>query len=148
MMIEITLSDFRKGDWQYNLYKRIIEIGSAAALKEHEEISPPDYKLYCVFGGDGRLEYIGRSRDVWSRWFGQLGRLKKNAGGYWFGCDSVSQLIVENMPDSWSWKIQLWTVEDCANHYQVSPKRLDVFTAEAMMISSMSPRLNYMYNSL
>ena len=66
-----------------------------------------DIELY-VLRKSKKILYIGISEsNVWNRWFGNRGRMYKNAGGYWNGSDTTSISIIQNMPASLRWNIDL-----------------------------------------
>ena len=72
-----------------------------------------DIELY-VLRNSKKILYIGISEsNVWNRWFGNRGRMYKNAGGHWNGSDTTSISIIQNMPASLRWNIDLWTLKDC-----------------------------------
>lgn len=53
------------------------------------------------------------------------------------------------MPDSWDWKIQLWTLEDCLRFCadELNPKgRYTIKWLEPIMIQRLRPNLNVIYN--
>lgn len=76
-------------------------------------------ELY-VLRKNKKFLYIGISEsNVWNRWFGSRGRMYKNAGGYWNGSDTTSISIIENMPASFRWNIDLWTLKDCLSFLEI-----------------------------
>jgi len=114
--------------------------------KNYEET---EYQLYVMKNGLGDVLYVGISKwSIWERWFGWSGHL------VWLdncvtGNTSVGQKIVDHLPDSLKWKIQLWTLEDCVDlckdefHISSSP---DISFFEPIMINNLSPILNVSYN--
>jgi len=77
----------------------------------------------------------------------------KNAGGHWMGISSVGIEVVENMPDSLTWKVQLWKLDDCVNYCEAEIKKygysksfIDIKHIEPIMIQKLSPKMNMTYN--
>ncbi len=132
-MITITFQSFFEGKW---------------VDRDNER-----YELYVVRNHKDIL-YIGISQsDIWDRWFGGFGRMKKNAGGYWYSTDTIGRNIIENMPDSLNWSIELWTLEDCIKLFGdkikkmgFSIERSDIKDYEKLMIQELWPELNTTYN--
>jgi hypothetical protein len=99
--------------------------------------------------GLGDVLYVGISKwNIWERWFGWNGHilwLDKLIGGN----TSVGQKIVDHLPDSLNWKIQLWTLEDCVNfckdEFHIPPSPHITFI-EPLMINKLSPILNVSCN--
>jgi hypothetical protein len=72
-----------------------------------------NYGLYVMKNGFGGVLYVGISTvDIWSRWFAWGGHMTWN-GNVIYGESTVGEKIEKHIPDSLSWKIQLWTLEDC-----------------------------------
>jgi hypothetical protein len=62
---------------------------------------------------------------------------------------SVGRKVVDHLPDSWDWKIQLWTLEDCKEFCadDLNPNgRYDIKWLEPFMIQKLRPSLNVIYN--
>jgi hypothetical protein len=110
-----------------------------------------DYELYVVKNSVNIL-YIGISQvGIWGRWFGHFGRMQRSYDGLWNPTDSVSQEIVENLPASLDWTIELWTVKDLSLFFEDNnPLRLSNPRAikyyEPRMIQKLKPTLNSIYN--
>ena len=108
-----------------------------------------DYELY-VLRGNSEILYVGISKaNIWNRWFGGLGRMYQTAGGQWKAKDPVGATVVENMPHSLNWTIELWTTDDLRNLFSkelerigFNPERCEVNTFEPWMILKLSPKLN------
>jgi hypothetical protein len=108
------------------------------------------YELYVVKNGLNDVLYVGTSTlSIWERWFGWHGHI------LWTdaiiqGTSPVGQNMVDHLPESLNWKIQLWTLEDCMNYcsYILPPNMsmLDIKLIEPYMIQKLSPILNMTYN--
>lgn len=71
------------------------------------------HELYIMKNGLDEILYIGISnQNIWNRWFGMRGHILDN-GKFMSGESSVGKNVVNHLPDSWNWKIQLWTLDDC-----------------------------------
>ena len=128
----------------------------ALTLREfYEDVritAPSAYReeLYVVRDSSGQALYVGISnRGIWLRWFGSRGRMRQLPSGRWFGIDSTAWTIIDNMPQSWAWTIELWTVKDCAE--ALGAKLGDDDTRgsqrfEPGIIQLLQPRLNGTYN--
>lgn len=63
--------------------------------------------------GLDEILYIGiSSQKIWDRWFGWNGHIF-DGRDFLDGKSSIGEKIVDHLPDSWGWKIQLWTLDDC-----------------------------------
>ena len=61
------------------------------------------------------------------------------------GESSVGRKVVDHLPDSWNWKIQLWTLNDCMAFCtdEVNPNgRYTIQVVEPFMINKLHPILN------
>jgi hypothetical protein len=111
------------------------------------------YCLYVMKNRLGNVLYVGVSTaDVWSRWFGGTGHIPWS-GTMLYGNSTIGEKIVNHLPDSWVWKIQLWTLKDCLTFCEMElPDAAFKMTAgeyndavhdvEACMIRRLSPALN------
>lgn len=126
-MIELTLSDFHEQNYEDN----------------------EGYCLYVVRNNLDDVLYVGVSDvDVWGRWFGWGGHMMWD-GGVIYGESVVGTKIENNLPDSLSWKIQLWTLKDCIDFLgkSIPPHNArTVKSIEPLMIRRLSPALNVTYN--
>ncbi len=127
-MIELTFKDFYESRYEETGY----------------------YDLYIMENGHGEVLYIGISiLKIWDRWFGWNGHIYLD-NLILIGKSSVGEKIVNNLPDSWQWKIQLWTLEDCVKFCkdEISPTRAnyDIKYIEPFMIMKLRPALNIIYN--
>ena len=123
----------------------------ALTLREFYEGTKTDPRerredLYVVRDDRGQVLYVGISeRGIWSRWFGQRGRMRRLSGGRWFGFDSVAQAVIDNMPQSWDWTIELWTPQECAEALGIEPRgayeRYELMGLEARMTDLLQPQL-------
>jgi hypothetical protein len=117
----------------------------------HEQhYEPMNYCLYIMKNGLGDTLYIGISTDdVWGRWFGWGGHMMWD-GKVIYGESSIGEKIVNHLPDSLQWKIQLWTFYDCVEFCRDKlPHETDGLTIrdlEPIMIQKMRPALNIIYN--
>ena len=125
-MIEITFEDFH----EYNF---------------HEE----GFVLYVLKNGLDDALYVGISRNnIWSRWFAFGGHMIWD-GKYIIGQSAVGQKIVDQLPDSLKWKIQLWMLPDCIEFCKDILPPLRQYTiefVEPFMIKKLSPILNGSHN--
>jgi hypothetical protein len=118
---------------------------------EYKYQDPVDnfFELYVMKNGFDDVLYIGISnQNIWNRWFGWNGHItfsNKFIGGE----SSVGRKIVDHLPDSWDWRIQLWTLEDCASFCKdilPSASNYPIQFLELLMIKKLSPVLNNNYN--
>jgi hypothetical protein len=125
-MIEITFDDFHEHNF-------------------HEE----GFMLYVLKNGLGDALYVGISRNnIWSRWFAFGGHMIWD-GKYVIGQSAVGQRIVDQLPDSLKWKIQLWMLQDCiefCNEILPPLRQYTIDVVEPFMIQKLSPTLNGSYN--
>ena len=107
------------------------------------------YELYVMKNGLGQILYVGISSDnIWNRWFGSRGHVMVGTN-YLVGQSSVGQKVVDHLPDSWIWKIQLWTYEDCREFCseELNPNgRYTIKWLEPFIIQKLHPSLNINYN--
>jgi hypothetical protein len=116
---------------------------------EYEYSREEDYELYIMKNGLGETLYVGiSSQNLWSRWFGRNGHISVGPR-YLIGVSSVGCKVVDHLPDSWDWKIQLWTFENCVNlcaDELNSKGRYSIKWLEPIMIQKLRPSLNVIYN--
>ncbi len=107
------------------------------------------HELYIMKNGLGEILYIGISeQNIWNRWFGRNGHIMEGPN-YLIGESSVGRKVVDHLPDSWDWKIQLWTLDDCVEFCadELNPDgRYDIKMLEPFMIQKLRPSLNMTYN--
>jgi hypothetical protein len=107
------------------------------------------HELYIMKNGLEEILYIGiSSENIWNRWFGWCGHILVGTN-YLVGESSVGRNIVDHLPDSWNWKVQLWTFEDCREFCaeKLNPNgRYDIKWLEPLMIQKLRPSLNIIYN--
>jgi len=124
-MIEITFKDF----YEY----------------KYREDGEEGFELYVMKNGLDDILYVGISRsDIWNRWFGWNGHIRAT-DKFMTGESSVGQKIVDHLPDSWDWKIQLWTLSDCVAFCadEINPHgRYTIQMVEPFMIYKLYPVLN------
>ena len=125
-MIEITFEEFHEYDY-------------------YEE----GFRLYVLKNGFDDALYVGISRsNIWNRWFAFGGHMIWD-GKRIFGQTAVGQKIVDHLPDSLNWKIQLWTLEDCIGFCKdILPplRQYPIEFVEPFMITKLSPILKLTYN--
>ena len=109
------------------------------------------HELY-VLKNESRVLYVGISIwNLWDRWFGGISsHLVRNYYGEWFGTSDVGRAVIENMPASNDWIMELWTLQDCidfldsrfegANHSALTIKYIEPF-----MIRKLKPSFNVIY---
>lgn len=108
------------------------------------------YDLYVMKNGLGHPLYVGISTgSIWDRWFGWSGHLVWD-GKIIYGTGAIGQKIVDHLPDSLKWKIQLWTLKDCIKFCRHELKGMkhqpDIKFIEPFVIQKLSPILNGTYN--
>ena len=70
-------------------------------------------------------------------------------GKYIIGQSAVGQKIVDQLPDSLKWKIQLWMLKDCVEFCKdILPpwRQYTIEFVEPFMIKKLSPILNRSFN--
>ena len=125
-MIELTFEEFHEGNF-------------------HEE----GFALYVLKNGLDDTLYVGISRrNIWSRWFAFGGHMIWD-GKHLIGQSTVGQKIVDHLPDSLNWKIQLWMLQDCIEFCKdILPplQQYPIEFVEPFMIQKLAPILNGSYN--
>ena len=116
----------------------------------NQEYRKKGFTLYVMKNGAGDTLYVGiSSRGIWDRWFGWNGHIVWE-GKSIYGNSPVGQKIVDHLPDSLKWKIQLWTDEDCVRFCKNAlPPNKAFHTAnylEPFIIQRLSPILNEIHN--
>ena len=108
------------------------------------------YELYAIKNGLEEILYVGISdQNIWNRWFGWNGHIMGDAR-YMIGESTVGKKIVDHLPDSCSWKIQLWTLDDCVafceDELGLLRGRYTIQSVEPFMVQKLCPILNVHYN--
>jgi hypothetical protein len=107
------------------------------------------YALYVMKNGLGDALYVGISQQsIWTRWFAWNGHILWSANAI-EGNSAVGRKIVDHLPESLRWKIQLWTLEDCVAFCRdvlPSSNIPSIDFIEPYMIQKLSPILNGSYN--
>ncbi len=108
------------------------------------------YELYVMKNGSGDILYVGiTTQSIWQRWFGWNGHMVWEDNRI-YGISSIGQKIVDHLPDSLNWKIQLWTLEACKTFCKdilpASRRDPTIQFVEPFMIQKLSPILNVTYN--
>src|SRR4030095_4000896 len=71
------------------------------------------HELYVMNNGLNEILYVGiSSENIWNRWVGSCGQIMVGTN-YLSGETWVGRKVVDYLPDSWDWKIQLWILDDC-----------------------------------
>lgn len=92
-MIEISFSDFAK-----------------------QNFDDAGFNLYIVKNGTGDPLYIGISTiAIWDRWFTGINPHISRYNPH-FAPSSIGQKILDHLPESRQWKIQLFTFDDCLEY--------------------------------
>jgi hypothetical protein len=116
---------------------------------EYEYREDGFHELYVMKNGLNEILYVGiSSENIWNRWFGSRGHVMVGHN-YLIGESSVGRKVVDHLPDSWDWKIQLWTLDDCLGFCAdaVNPEgRYNIKWLEPIMIQKLCPSLNVIYN--
>ena len=108
---------------------------------------PKDNIVLYVVRNKKNILYVGMSRaNVWNRWFGYSGRITKNIYNELVYHDAISMMIVNGLPDSNKWSIDLWTKEECASF--LGCKSDDLRSVESELIASLLPKINVIGNSV
>ncbi len=108
------------------------------------------HELYIMKNGLEEILYIGISnQNIWNRWFGWNGHIMQGPN-YLVGESAVGRKVVDNLPDSWGWKIQLWTLDDCVefctDELLHSKDKYTIKMLGPIMIQKLHPSLNSIYN--
>ena len=134
-MLEMTFQEFRKGKYP----------------DQDTDERPDSYGLYVI--KNDKVLYVGISTDVWYRWFGSSrAHTPTNIYGDLYGTDYIGREVVENLPQSLRWKVELWNRADCLNYFEIDipeyyfEERLDFKYFEIQMIRKRSPFLNVQHN--
>src|SRR3990172_6633779 len=109
------------------------------------------YCLYVMKNGLEDILYIGIStNNIWERWFGWGGHIVWD-GKIVYGESTIGIKIKNHWPDSLSWKIQLWRLDDCLNFCKeelpIDLSQATIQLVEPLMIRKLSPALNVTYNN-
>jgi len=65
------------------------------------------------------------------------------------GESEIGQKIVDHLPESWDWNIQLWTLKDCIKFCASDLNKGGTYNIkwlEPIMIQKLRPSLNVIYN--
>lgn len=107
------------------------------------------HELYIMKNGSGEILYIGiSSQNIWNRWLGWNGHITE-VTGHLVGESLVGRKVVDHLPESWDWRIQLWTMDDCVKYCgeDLNPEgRYTIQMLEAIMIRKLHPILNISLN--
>jgi hypothetical protein len=80
-----------------------------------------DHEMY-VLRNDDDILYVGISvSGIWTRWFNNpSSHMNYYEGGLIVGkFSTVGQMVEQNLPDSLSWKMDLWSVQDGLHFLEV-----------------------------
>lgn len=101
--------------------------------------------LYVV-RENNKILYVGISNaGVYNRWFGSQGRMTKNIYDEWVTYDMIGNLIVDNMPKSFKWSIDLWTLGEVSGF--LGSSSADLKCIENELICALLPSTNVIGNS-
>lgn len=107
------------------------------------------FELYVMKNGLDENLYVGiSSQNVWNRWFGWSGHITVG-DKFLVGESEIGRKVVDHLPNSWGWKIQLWTLDDCVEFCAdaLNPLgRYNIKLLEPMVIQKLRPSLNCTYN--
>ncbi len=114
------------------------------------------YELYIVKDLTGSDMYIGISgRSIWERWFGgTTSHMEPLPNGSLAGISYIGEAIARRFPESWNWRVELWTLEDCVNSlldagtqsiFGRSVHNLGIKDFEAYFIKVRNPYYNVMH---
>jgi hypothetical protein len=107
------------------------------------------FRLYVLKNVLHDTLYVGISRkNIWNRWFAFGGHMIWD-GKFIIGQSAVGQKIVDHLPESLQWKMQLWMLQDCIEFCKdiLPPSReYTIEFVEPFMIMKLSPILNVSYN--
>lgn len=111
------------------------------------------YHLYVVIRNNTDILYIGISQwSIYERWFGSgFSHMFLDDQGRLHGLSSIGEMIVDNLPGSLNWAIELWTMKDCYKFLKkdlqnTNYKNLDLRVLEEQMIRKLQPVYNSMLN--
>ncbi len=100
------------------------------------------FSVYAFRDGDYVL-YVGKAEQ------NIIDRLEDHLGLSFRPESQIGQLIDDNAPESYRWKIDLFTMGDCqpivTKHFPTA-KVIDIMTAERAMIAELHPPLNRQSN--
>lgn len=100
-----------------------------------------DANVYVVHGADGCILYVGKSGCA-------VTRLQSHVGvGEWcgFGISRTGQFVLDNLPLSKGWKIDLYSIDECKAIYPSSwwgEEQDWIDHAEQCMIDYLKPKFN------
>ncbi len=100
------------------------------------------YHIYVFRDGEFPL-YVGKAED------NIIDRLEAHLGLTYRSMGTVRKLVDDNLPDSLTWSIDLYSIEECIVFVQrhfTSAQSADVNLAERSMILEFSPPLNRQFN--
>ena len=111
-----------------------------------------DFSGIYVLKNETEVLYVGMSRTgIWHRWFNTRSPhiLVDFYTDKMAGWSSAGQEVVDNLPDSMNWRIELWRMPDLREYFgsQEAAKgyildRLDLDHYEHCMIKERRPSLN------
>ena len=73
-----------------------------------------------------------------------------NFYGEWYATSDAGRAIIENLPESNNWSIELWTLQDCIDFLgdrfkEANKTVLTIKYIEPYMIAKLRPSLNIIY---
>lgn len=101
-------------------------------------------RLYVLLNGTECL-YVGISRGlIWERWFDPYrGHIR---GKHSCSNTSIGDHVIQNLPASLGWTLELWTEEDC-RAMAGDKAHLRLEDCEAMVIRKLEPVFNVIHNA-
>ena len=107
-------------------------------------------QLYII--RSDKVLYIGKAfLGIHYRWFGSgTSHILKRYNGTYFGNSAIGTEIINNLPTSMDWEIDMYTVDECSDfvhkHFPYY-KMFDIDIAEISLIREYKPLLNVIHNS-
>jgi hypothetical protein len=129
-----------------------VKIGDFIEQKYNDD---DDFDLYVVKNKE--VLYIGISSvNIWDRWFNSIDPHIEFSNNRLIGRSLIGNVIVNHLPESLNWDIELWTLNDCINYLgdnspykslqQIKTYDYAMRKLERALIRAMKPKLNYEHN--
>jgi len=108
------------------------------------------YVLYLCRDGNREILYVGMTNEnAWDRWFhSPRSHIPMNFQGIRFGGTGIGRRIIDNLPNSYDWPIELWTISDAVNYFKLGDAQMYELSSfgirklERKMISHFKPSIN------
>jgi hypothetical protein len=109
-----------------------------------------DYVLYLSRDGAGEVLYVSMTNEnAWDRWFhSPRAHIPINYQGVRFGSTGIGCMIIDNIPASYDWLIELWTIPDAVNYFKLGDAQMYELSSfgirklERKMIAHFKPTVN------